>query len=134
AMPGAIDRLRSFRGLHDAGDAIVLATTDPAQPYGATLPWPETAGRPTRSAGSHVVLLDGRPLVFLDRGGKALTTFAGAHEQLAWIEALRGLVVSGRVSKVEIARIEGDSWTESPLTKLLLDAGAAPGYRGPILR
>ncbi|MCB0993837.1 MAG: DEAD/DEAH box helicase, partial [Acidimicrobiales bacterium] len=54
ALPGAVDRLRGARAADDA--VVVLAATDPAQPYGAALAWPEVvAGRPTRSAGSLVV-------------------------------------------------------------------------------
>jgi ATP-dependent Lhr-like helicase len=66
ALPGAIDRLRSVRD--PAGDAVLttLAAADPAQPYGAALPWPEAAGG-QRSAGAYVVL-DRRPAVFLERG------------------------------------------------------------------
>lgn len=131
ALPGAIDRLRSYRGLHDAGEVIVVAATDPAQPYGATLAWPETGGNPARAAGAHVVLLDGRPLVFLDRAGRSLTTFEGAAENLIWIEALRGLEA---ITKLELSKINGESWTDSDFTQILLDAGAKAGYRGPLFR
>src|SRR5687768_2557427 len=70
ALPGAVDRLRAVRqsqGDERSGDRdddaapLVLAATDPAQPYGAALPWPESAGRPARPAGTHVVLVDGEP-------------------------------------------------------------------------
>ena len=58
ALPGAVDRLRSFRsgeaGSDGEGGVVVLAAVDPAQPYGAALRWPETAGRPSRTAGAHL--------------------------------------------------------------------------------
>ena len=52
----------------DAGEPLVLAATDPAQPYGAALPWPASSGRPARAAGAFVVSRAGRPLAFLERG------------------------------------------------------------------
>ncbi len=76
AVPGAVDRLRSARETpdpiirpDDVPDPIVLASTDPAQPYGAALAWPDTSGRPARNASSLVVLRAGRPLVWFDRQG-----------------------------------------------------------------
>ena len=81
AVPGAVDRLRSHRENHEnpAGtDPFVLASTDPAQPYGASLPWPPSAGRPARSAGSLVVLVDGEAAVHVERGGRSITTFPAA--------------------------------------------------------
>ena len=82
AVPGAVDRLRSARETpdpiirpDDVPDPVVLASTDPAQPYGAALAWPDTPGRPARSASSLVVLRAGRPLVWFDRRGHHLVTF-----------------------------------------------------------
>ena len=60
ALPGAVDRLRAEREVGESAAAVVLAATDPAQVYGAALPWPESAGRPARAAGSLVVIVDGR--------------------------------------------------------------------------
>ena len=58
ALPGAVERLRS-----EHPERIVLAAADPAQPYGAALPWPSSpAGRrPTRVPGAHVVLYPACP-------------------------------------------------------------------------
>ena len=92
ALPGAVDLLRSLR---DGGpaeesttdqDVVVLAATDPANPYGATLGWPTaasspaaskaTAGRgPTRSVGATVILVAGSLAAYLARGDRLLTTF-----------------------------------------------------------
>ncbi|HET9559299.1 MAG TPA: DEAD/DEAH box helicase, partial [Actinomycetota bacterium] len=72
ALPGAEDRLRAGR---DGDGPVTLAAADPAQPYGAALGWPETKGRPSRSAGAYVVLVDGEPAVFCERGAKSLVTF-----------------------------------------------------------
>ena len=57
ALPGAVDRLRAFRDGVPEGfpGAVVLAATDPANPYGVALAWPETEGaRPQRAAGAFV--------------------------------------------------------------------------------
>ena len=74
ALPAAIERLRSLRADEPAG-AQVLAATDPANPYGATLPWPRrdegAARRPARVAGAYVVTLDAEPALYVERGGRA---------------------------------------------------------------
>lgn len=146
ALPGAVDRLRDERR-RDQTQAetgasavdlspIVLAATDPAQPYGAALPWPDSDGRPSRSAGAYVVLVDGRPLAFLERGAKSLTLFEGAPESTAWVEALAGLVkVTRQVKSIEIHKIDGKPPAEVPdLRDMLLTNGFAAGYKGPTLR
>src|SRR5206468_960339 len=66
---------RLFEGVPDprALAALVLAAADPAQPYGASLPWPKRAGaRAARVAGAHVVLLAGAAALFVERGGRSL--------------------------------------------------------------
>ena len=95
ALPGAVDRLRGTRTPEPDAPPVVLAATDPAQPYGAALAWPDSPGRPARTAGAHVVLADGLPLVVLERGGRSLATFEGAESNDAWIEAIIGLVKDG---------------------------------------
>jgi ATP-dependent Lhr-like helicase len=128
ASLGAVDRLRHHREL---GEEVVLAlaATDPAQPYGAVLPWPDSDGRPNRSAGSYVVTVDGRPAAFLERGGRSLLRFA-ASEADGWIEALQGLVKDGRLRSIELRRIDGAPAAESPAAERLLTAGFSQGYRG----
>src|SRR5204862_453144 len=61
ALPGAVERLRELRQKEgEEPEPLVLAAADPAQPYGAALPWPKRAGaRAARVAGAHVVLLGG---------------------------------------------------------------------------
>ena len=73
ALPGAVERLRDLREPGREPEAVVLAAADPAQPYGAALPWPARAGgRASRTAGSHVVLVDGRAALFVERRGRSL--------------------------------------------------------------
>jgi ATP-dependent Lhr-like helicase len=150
ALPGAVDRLRSFResgpqrpsepgSPAPAPDVIVLAATDPAQPFGAALAWPATASpaKPSRTVGAHVVLCDGEALAVLERGGRTLATFAGAGspEGLSLVAgALASLVRSGRYRSLELARIDGESARESPLAEALRRAGFADSYRGLVLR
>jgi ATP-dependent Lhr-like helicase len=134
ALPGAVDRLRGVRESDDDAEPIVLAATDPAQPYGAALAWPESAGRPVRAAGAHVVLHDGRPLVELERGGRSLITFPGADESSAWVVALQELVKNGRLKKLEIAKVDGVAIRETPWAARLESAGFSAGYRGMTYR
>jgi ATP-dependent Lhr-like helicase len=139
ALPGAVDRLRSER--HEAVDddlrppapPVVLAATDPANPYGATLPWPENPGRPSRVAGAHVILVDGEPAVFVERGGKRLVTFPAAARSDIWVDALVSLVKEGRVSRLVIQQIDGEPAAVSPFASVLRANGFAEGYRGLIL-
>ena len=134
ALPGAVDRLRGAREAEPEAAPVVLAATDPAQPYGAALAWPESPGRPARTAGAHVVLADGVPLVVLERGGRSLTTFAGAESNDAWIEAIVGLVKDGRLRKLEIAKVDGIAIRETPWAARLESAGFTPAYKGMLYR
>ncbi|MEZ5138568.1 MAG: DEAD/DEAH box helicase [Acidimicrobiales bacterium] len=148
AVPGAVDRLRSAReprrrdalggrdgrGGADVDDVVVLAATDPAQPYGAALPWPPPDGRPARSAGALVVLVDGEAAVFVERGGRSLLTFPAAMVDDRWADALAGVVRSGRRRSLEVAKIDGAPARESPHADTLRRAGFADGYKGLVLR
>jgi len=83
AMPAALDLLRSHREPPDTPQAAVLAATDPANPYGTLLKWPDAGpgaddartdvGRgATRTVGSLVVLVDGLAAGYLRRGERDL--------------------------------------------------------------
>ncbi|MBL8776091.1 MAG: DEAD/DEAH box helicase [Acidimicrobiales bacterium] len=145
ALPGAVDRLRAVRSSLEQGHelhpveatALVLAATDPAQPYGASLPWPDSAGRPSRSAGAFVVLVDGEPAVFLERGGRSLVVFPAGRGDAPgpWAEALTRLVKDGRLRSLEIAKVDGAAAAEDPfVADALRAAGFADGYRGLVFR
>jgi ATP-dependent helicase Lhr and Lhr-like helicase len=136
ALPGAVDRLRSAREAPEAGEPLVLAATDPAQPFGAALAWPETAPgtRPARSAGALVVLVGGEPAAWLDRRGHHLVTFPAGAADDAWVAAVPGLVTAGRVRSLEVRRIDGAPVAESSWATSLRLAGFADGYRGLVLR
>jgi len=119
----------------------VLASTDPAQPYGATLAWPTTTGRPARTATSIVVVVDGRPQAWFDRSSHHLVTFESSldsNDQIAapteqWAPALAGLVRSGRQPSIEVRKANGESPTV-PIRAQLLAAGFVDGYRGLTIR
>jgi ATP-dependent helicase Lhr and Lhr-like helicase len=144
AAPGAIDRLRDRRertvgpaadGGGEPRSVVRLAATDPAQPYGAALPWPPTEGRPARAAGAFVVLVDGSPAAFLERGGRRLTTFGDPAEAGVWLPSLVELVHTGRLRKLEIVSVDGVPIHEAqPWPATLEAAGFSPGYRGLIVR
>jgi ATP-dependent Lhr-like helicase len=133
AAPGAVDRVRELREPGRESVVLALAAADPAQPYGAALPWPESAGRPARTAGAYLVLADGVPAAFVERGGRTLLTFAdGASAD--WPDAVASLVKDGRVRRLELSRIDGEPASASPFADRLRAAGFVDGYRGLSLR
>ncbi|MGH2996748.1 MAG: Lhr family helicase, partial [Gaiellaceae bacterium] len=139
AHPGAVERLRAFREAQDEdedGDGSngqhVLAAADPAQPYGAALPWPASEGRPARQAGAYVVLADGAPAAYLERGARSLLTFGA--EPAAWVDALASLVKDGRLKRIQLGRIDGDDASLHGAAPGLRAAGFTDGYRGLTLR
>ena len=112
----------------------MLAATDPAQPFGAALPWPENPGRPARAAGAYVVLVAGEPAAYLERGGRSLVIFGAAEHHPHWAEALAELVKDGRVRKLEIAKIDGEPAAQSAVADHLHAVGFVDSYRGLSLR
>jgi ATP-dependent Lhr-like helicase len=142
SVPGAVDRLRAARDAPDATlrpadlpEPIVLAATDPAQPYGAALGWPETPGRPARAAAALVVLRAGVPLAWFDKRSHHLVTFPATTTDDGWAEALARLVKDGRLRSVEVRKVNGVPVAEAPdVVAACQRAGFAPGYRGPVFR
>jgi ATP-dependent Lhr-like helicase len=112
---------------------VALAAADPAQPYGAALAWPPAEGRPARVAGAYVVLSDGEPAAYLERGGRTLVTFPAAADP-AWIDALASIVKDGRLRRIELTRIDGAPAADSPVADALRGGGFVDGYRGLVLR
>jgi ATP-dependent Lhr-like helicase len=144
AVPGAVDRLRSLTDDEDAG-ALVLAATDPANPYGAALPWPErgtaaagdgTAGhRPGRRAGALVVTVGGQLALYVERGGRTLLSFVDDETALSdAARALAGAVRSGALGAMSVERADGDSVHAGPLGAALAAAGFRTTPRGLRLR
>lgn len=154
STPAIIDRLR---GLADSPDVtgwpsgtiepetFVLAACDPANPYGAALPWPQrddadgkATGGPTRSAGALVVLIDGLPIAHLTRGGKTLTTFieslpdgidpAEVYPRL--VSALTDMVARGALSPLVVEKCNGSPIHKTDAAAHLRDAGAGITPKG----
>jgi ATP-dependent Lhr-like helicase len=145
ALAGAIDRLRAGRDrAADTGQTPtvhVLAATDPANPYGAALPWPRRGDddrRPLpRAAGASTVLVDGVAVLYLDRGGRSLQTlpaFDAPETARLAVAALRARLAEVRERELVVARVDGVPVAESPHRARLLETGFAVAYRGLVLR
>jgi ATP-dependent Lhr-like helicase len=151
ALPGAVERLRAGRSAgrspiggqaadtpsraDDRGGAhartLVIAAADPAQPYGATLPWPKREGqdrRPARVAGAYVVMVEDEPVLYVERGGRGLVTLGAAPLDEA-LHALAEAVRAGRVGKLALERIDGEPAIASALAQELIELGFHPGPR-----
>ena len=162
ALPGAVDRMRAMaQGRGGLGGTVppqergglggssprgstatVLAAADPAQPYGAALPWPDRPGetvashRPGRKAGALVVLVNGSLVLYVERGGRTLLSWSDDHEPLAAsANALAAAVREGALGRLTVERADGErAGGESPLTQALESAGFRPTPRGLRLR
>ena len=109
----------------------LLDATDPAQPYGAAISWPESPGRPARSAGALVVLRSGVPLVWFDRRSHHLVTFPATDTDTGWAETLALLVKNGRSRSVEVRKVNGEPIAPAmPWAAALQAAGFVEGYKG----
>ncbi len=157
ALPGAVDRLRAQPTA--ATPAVVLAATDPANPYGAALPWPVPSGRagsedddrqdaagapaargqrghqPARKAGALVVLVDGACALYVERGGRSFLSFVDEPAVLQpAIDALALAVRDGALGRLSVERADGAPVATSPLAAFLQAAGFRPTPRGLRLR
>ena len=156
ALPGAVDRMRALADRPRAADpgaqasisaerAVVLAAADPAQPYGAALPWPDRPGetpsshRPGRKAGALVVLVDGSLALYVERGGRTLLSWTDDPDLLGLsATALAASVRDGALGRLSVERADGltvgSGIHGSPLAQALEAAGFRPTPRGLRLR
>jgi ATP-dependent Lhr-like helicase len=143
ALPGAVDRLRAERDTGEQPTALLLAASDPAQPYGEVLPWPADdvpGGRrfPARTAGNFVILVDGQPVLGLERWGRTLLTLPAALADEAALEAAIACLVQVAPALAPrglvVERIDGAPAPDSPLAGELLVRGFRQGYRGLVYR
>ncbi len=138
ALGGAVERLRELRPREgEEPEALVLAAADPAQPYGAALPWPKLAGgRAARVAGARVVLLGGEPALFVERGGRSIVSLREPDEE--WLRpALAALVEHVKTTggkRLAVERFDGEPVGDTDLMPLLLEAGFLAGPRRAVLR
>ncbi|MGN9809689.1 Lhr family helicase [Micromonospora sp. BQ11] len=152
AVPGAVDRIRALAepadgGRGRGGPTLVLAATDPANPYGAALPWPErvvdsgdgaapaTGHRAGRKAGALVVLVAGDLVLYVERGGRTILSFTDDTDALAAAgKALADAVHSGALGAMSVERADGEAVHSSPLRDALTAAGFRATPRGLRLR
>jgi ATP-dependent Lhr-like helicase len=139
---GAIDRLRTFSEIPvDAKpQALALAATDPANPYGAALPWPSSGGghRPGRKAGAMVVLVDGVLTLYVERGGRTLLTWSDDPDLLTpATAALAEAARRGALGRLTVEKADGEQLLgagSTPLREALAAAGFVATPRGLRMR
>ncbi len=143
ALPAALELMRSFREVPEDPETVVLAATDPANPYGTMLKWPglsdaESTGRgPTRSVGSIVLLINGTIAVYVPRGGRQLLVYLPEDEPgrstVAHAVARRLATIArgddGRGGLL-ISEINGLPTADHVLSPFLIEAGFNPSAMG----
>jgi ATP-dependent helicase Lhr and Lhr-like helicase len=140
ALAGAVERLRSLPD--GEGEYLLLAATDPANPYGASLPWPKredaqpagstTPGlgsasrrRPARTSGAYVLMREGAPILYVERGGRGIVRLAELRGA-ALIDAVAQLAEaarSGLIPKLSLERVDGEPAIGSEFEDALVEAG-----------
>jgi len=130
ALAGAVERLRALP--REDGAYLLLAATDPANPYGAGLPWPKREGagggrRPSRSPGAYLLTRDGVPVVYVERGGRGILRMGelSPEEQSEAVVELLNAAREGRIPKLAIERVDGEPVIGSGLEDTLVAAGFA---------
>jgi ATP-dependent Lhr-like helicase len=130
ATGAAVDRLRAA----PKGQAVALAATDPANPFGAALDWPETEDgghRPARKAGAFVVIVDGEAVLYLERGGRTALVFTDDDDTLtAAAAALTDTLRRGRADRIRVEEVGGASVFGTPFGQALRAAGFRETPRG----
>jgi ATP-dependent Lhr-like helicase len=141
AEAGAVDRMRSLVSLpREQMQTEVLAATDPANPYGAALEWPErestgSAHRPGRKAGAIVVLVGGRLVLYVEKGGRSLLSFTEDEADLRpAADALALAATDGTLGRIQVQKADGEDVFDSPLAQVLTDTGFRISSRGLRLR
>lgn len=144
STPAIIDRARAFADSLDhhgwpsgtqEPKVYVLAATDPANPYGSVLPWPEDSRGLSRSAGAMVVIADGLLVAYISRGGKNLQLLPTAHHDEVEIAelvipALNDVIERGLVQPLRVEKLNGEAIFGHPLVPQLRAAGAVLSPKG----
>jgi ATP-dependent Lhr-like helicase len=154
AIPAALDLLRSLREPPEAPRTVVLAATDPANPYGSIVKWPDTAsgsaaiggeapapeiGRgPTRTAGALVVLVDGLAAAYVRRGEREILLYPPDSEpqRSRVLREVARMLMHLAASREEgrrgmlIAEINGSPAPNHPAARIFIEEGFAPTAMG----
>jgi ATP-dependent Lhr-like helicase len=138
ATPATVDRLRTFAADPEEGAvpvAVTLGATDPANPYGAALGWPDAEGhRPGRKAGALVVLVDGSLEIYVERGGKTVLTFTADEQRLTAAAESLTAAVRRAGGRLRVEKIDGEFSLGTPFGNALVAVGFAPTPQGLRLR
>jgi ATP-dependent Lhr-like helicase len=130
ALPGAVDRLRA----ESSPGLMVVAATDPANPYGGILPWPDIEDvRLARDAGAYVLLYDGELVGYLDKGRRGLTLLDPSPDRFGQVSSALA-EVAGRYRKLTLLTVNGEPASASPLAAPLTEWGFAMAPRGLTFR
>ncbi|MEW6284205.1 MAG: DEAD/DEAH box helicase, partial [Candidatus Eremiobacterota bacterium] len=124
AYPGAVDRLRAAR--EQEPKAVLLASTDPANPYGSLLPWPPSGARPRRTAGTAVVLSGGELAFYAEKNGRKGWTFPAFCP--AAVACLGQMARRQRGKLLRVEQLDGEPAAQSPHAPTFREAG----FRGEI--
>jgi len=143
AMTSAVDMLRSLRSDPEHPETLHVAASDPANPYGAILPWPREEGSAhsmSRSSGASVVLVNGALAAFLRRRNPSVRTVLPENEperSLVARETARKLAEvamkrQGKRTGLLVSEIDGIVARQHFLSRFLEEAGfvlTANGYQ-----
>ena len=77
-----------------------------------------------------MVLVDGEPAVFIDRGAKSIVGFPAASESELWVDAVKDLARRRIVRVIEIGKIDGEPASASPLAEVFVSNGFVKAYKG----
>lgn len=140
ATGGALDLLRSFREPPDETQTVMLAATDPANPYGSIVKWPETHFALMRTVGASVILVNGVLAAYVSRGEKQIFTFLPEEEPTrsmlatAIARALAGLVEGGMRRALLITEVNDEPVGKSAIAPYLAETGFSPSALGYQMR
>ena len=141
ALPPALDLLRSLKQMPEEAEVVVLAATDPANPYGTILHWPDLPvidaadptlprrSTPTRSAGSLIVMVNGALAAYISRGARQLLAFL-PEEEPARSTTARALASTLARFRLLVQEVNGIPAADHPLAAYLIEAGFNPSAMG----
>jgi ATP-dependent Lhr-like helicase len=136
ALSGAVDRMRALSDTSSSErNTLVVAATDPANPYGAALPWPDRdqggGHRPGRKAGAVVVLVNGHLVFYVEKGGRRLLSYSDDDEHVRpGVDALALAAREGVLGRISVEKADGEDVLDAPIADVLMQAGFRPTSRG----